>query len=159
MNYSKINYHDIANGPGVRVSLFVSGCRRHCPGCFNKATWEFNAGRPFTMETEDAILEALGSEYVSGLSLLGGDPFEPENTEALLPFLARVRNAYPDKTIWCWTGFVLEELKSPKAIEMLGMVDCLVDGPFVLEEKQLGLKWRGSRNQRVIPLNKSIGVF
>ena len=154
MNYSAIKPCDIANGTGVRVSLFVSGCRRHCPGCFNAETWVFGAGRPFTEGTEEHILRLLAPDYISGLSVLGGEPFEPENRIVLAPFLERLRRMFPAKDVWCWTGFTLEELADAESRRMLASIDVLVDGPFVEAERDISLAWRGSRNQRVVRLRK-----
>lgn len=159
MNYGAIKKRDIANGPGVRVSLFVSGCTHHCPGCFNADTWDFGYGSPFTREVEDEILEMLNSEYVAGLSLLGGEPFEPCNQRVLLPFLLRVKERYPSKTIWCYSGYTLEELTGESRArceatdEMLSLLDVLVDGEFVLAKKNIRLRFRGSENQRLIDMN------
>ena len=149
MNYGVIKKTDIANGTGVRVSLFVSGCRNRCPGCFQPETWDFDYGIPFTKDTEDEILEAMRPEWISGLSVLGGEPMEPENREALLPFLARVKEEYPEKDIWLYTGYTWEKLKG---LPVLEYVDVLVDGRFVEEWKDAGLAFRGSRNQRIIHL-------
>ena len=149
MNYGTIKRTDIAHGPGVRVSLFVSGCRTHCPGCFNPEAWDFDFGEPFTSETEDDILEALRPEWIQGLSILGGEPMEPENQEVLLPFLQKVKDLFPEKDIWLYTGFRLEMIiGSP----LLSYVDVVVDGPFLEYEKDAGLAFRGSRNQRIIDL-------
>ena len=163
MNYGAIKKLDIANGPGLRVSLFVSGCTHHCPGCFNPETWNFNYGKPFTRETEDEIMTMLNSAYVDGLSLLGGEPFEPVNQEGLLPLLRRVREAYPGKTVWCYTGYTLEQdlLKPSRARcqytdEMLSLIDILVDGEFIEAKKNIRLKFRGSENQRVIDLKATL---
>ena len=159
MNYGAIKKRDIANGPGVRVSLFVSGCTHHCPGCFNADTWDFGYGSPFTREVEDEILEMLNSEYVAGLSLLGGEPFEPCNQRVLLPFLLRVKERYPSKTIWCYSGYTLEELTGESRARcdvtdgMLSLLDVLVDGEFVLAKKNIRLRFRGSENQRLIDMN------
>lgn len=152
MNWSAIKPCDIANGPGVRVSLFVSGCTRRCPGCFNPQTWDFNAGQPFTAETEDGILRLLRRPFISGLSVLGGEPFEECNRAALVPFLRRVRGELPGKSVWCWSGFTLEELRGDAMLELL---DVLVDGPFIAEKRDVSLLWRGSSNQRVNYLGKS----
>lgn len=158
MNYGEIKNCDIANGYGVRVSLFVSGCRNHCPGCFQPETWDFNYGEPFTRETADRIIEWLKPDHINGLSLLGGDPFEIENQMALIPFLERVREELPMKDIWCYTGYTLEQiLNDPKlldgyGIKMLNLIDVLVDGPFIEDQKDISLKFRGSRNQRIIDL-------
>ena len=159
MNYCNIKKCDTANGPGVRTTLFVSGCRNHCKNCFQPETWDFNYGDPFTKETEDEILETLRPDYVAGLTLLGGDPFEPENQEALLPFLRRVREAFPNKSIWAFTGYLYEKdllpggkRNTPYTEELLKLADVLVDGPFIEEQKNLMLRFRGSENQRLIDL-------
>ena len=149
MNYAGIKKADIANGPGVRVSLFVTGCRKHCRGCFNPETWDFSYGKPFTRETEDEMITALRPSWIQGLSILGGDPMEPENQEALLPFLKRVRAELPEKDVWLYTGYRLE---SVSASPMLPLVDVVVDGPFIEAEKDVSLAFRGSRNQRIIHL-------
>ena len=151
MNYAEIKKVDIANGPGVRVSLFVSGCRNHCTGCFNPETWDFDYGRPFTTETEDAIIEALRPSWIQGLSILGGDPAEEENAAVLIPFLKRVRAVLPDKDIWLYSGYTYEVLRDK---EILTLADVLVDGPFIQEQKNLMLEFRGSENQRIIQLHK-----
>ena len=163
MNYGEIKNCDIANGEGVRVSLFVSGCTHHCKNCFNAQTWDFSFGSPFTKETEDMILNLLAPGYINGLSLLGGEPFEPDNQRALLPFLKRVRAAYPDKTIWCFSGYTLESdlLSESRARcevtdEMLSCIDVLVDGEFIEEQKNISLAFRGSENQRVINVPKTL---
>ncbi len=149
MNYAGIKKADIANGPGVRVSLFVSGCRNHCRGCFNPETWDFNYGKPFTKETEDEIIQALRPSWIQGLSILGGEPAEIENEKVLIPFLERVRKELPGKDIWLYSGYTWEMLKTEK---ILSLVDVLVDGPFLLEKKDPRLAFRGSRNQRIIHL-------
>lgn len=151
MNYAEIKKVDIANGPGVRVSLFVSGCRNHCKGCFNPETWDFDYGRPFTRATEDEIIEALRPSWIQGLSILGGEPTEEENAAVLIPFLKRVRAALPDKDIWLYSGYTYEALRDK---EILTLADVLVDGPFLLELKDAGLAFRGSRNQRIIDLRE-----
>lgn len=169
MNYSDIKKFDIANGPGVRLSVFVSGCRHHCPHCFNPETWDFCYGRPWTQAEEASALQELSKSYYSGLSLLGGDPLEPENWPVLLPFLKRVRSEYPDKSIWCYTGCLLEELLAaseptedgektaqPRLAEFLAQLDVLIDGPFVQALKKPGLKFRGSSNQRIIDMKASL---
>lgn len=163
MKYATIKEIDVANGPGIRVSLFVSGCTHHCKGCFNPETWNFNYGDDFTPEVEDRILEAMKPAYIKGFSLLGGEPFEPQNQEALLPFLRRVKAAYPDKTIWCYSGYDFEKDMltgnlGPWEIthEMLTLIDVLVDGEFVLEKKNPNLRFRGSENQRVIRVADSL---
>lgn len=160
MNYGNIKLTDVADGEGVRVSLFVSGCRNHCKGCFNAETWSFAFGRPFTEKTEDAIIAALAPDYIAGLSVLGGEPFEEENQRELLPFLKRVRAAYPKKTIWCYTGYVYDrDLQSAggrkhceATDEMLSLIDVLVDGPYIEEQRDISLQFRGSRNQRILRL-------
>lgn len=163
MNYATIKYCDIANGEGVRTSLFVSGCRRHCPNCFNAVAWDFGYGAPFTKEVRNEILESLAPGYINGLSLLGGEPFEPENQRALLPFVRRVRETYPDKTIWAYSGFtydgeLLREGSHPRCEvtdELLSLLDVLVDGRFVLAQKDISLRFRGSRNQRILDLRRT----
>lgn len=159
VNYSAIKYCDIANGTGVRTTLFVSGCRNHCKDCFQPETWSFSYGEPFTKETEDAIIESLKPAYIRGLTLLGGDPFEPENQAALHPFLRRVREAYPDKDIWAYTGYLLDtdlseggKCHTKDTAELLSLIDILVDGPFVTEQHDITLKFKGSRNQRIIDM-------
>lgn len=151
MNYCGIKKVDIANGPGIRVSLFVSGCRNRCPGCFQPETWDFDYGDPFTKETEEELIMALRPSWIQGLSILGGDPMEPENQKALLPFIRRVKEIYPEKDIWLYTGYRLEQVwDSP----LLSYIDIVVDGPFVEEEKDAGIAFRGSRNQRIIDLKE-----
>lgn len=163
MNYGEIKNYDIANGEGVRVSLFVSGCTHHCKNCFNPETWSFEYGKPFSKETEDYIIECLSPDYIDGLSLLGGEPFEPQNQKVLLPFLRRVRSELPDKTIWCYTGYLFDkELLSESRArceftdEMLSMIDVLVDGEFVQALHDISLAFRGSSNQRIIDVQKSL---
>ncbi len=157
MNYSAIKPCDIANGEGVRVSLFVSGCTHRCKGCFNSSTWDFAAGDPFTPGVEERILALLEPGYIKGLSLLGGEPFEPENQAVLAPFLRRVRGRHPGKDVWCYTGCVLErDLLAPSrwrtevTDDMLSSIDVLVDGPFVEALKDVSLAFRGSSNQRIL---------
>ena len=163
MNYGIIKKNDIANGEGVRVSLFVSGCTHHCRNCFNEEAWDFSYGNPFTPETEEEILDALSPDYINGLTLLGGEPFEPENQRALLPFLKRVRERFPEKDIWCYTGYLmdkelLEESRARCEVtdRMLGMIDVLVDGRFVEGLKDISLPFRGSSNQRIIDVRASL---
>ena len=158
MNYMEIKKCDIANGPGVRVSLFVSGCTHHCKGCFQPETWDFAAGHPFTAATEATLLSLLAPDYIAGLSLLGGEPMEPDNRAALLPFLRRVRDAFPDKTVWCYSGYTLEELISAGAGDILALIDVLVDGEFVQEKKNIRLPFRGSENQRILDVPHSLAV-
>ena len=159
MHYGEIKNCDIANGIGVRVTLFVSGCTNHCEGCFQPQTWAFDYGQPFTAETENNLLAMLEPTYIDGLTLLGGEPFEPENQRALLPFLRRVRERYPQKTVWAFSGFTFEELKTPGSHprcevtdELLSQLDVLVDGRFVLAQKDISLRFRGSRNQRLLDM-------
>lgn len=160
MNYATIKFNDIANGIGVRVSLFVSGCTHHCKGCFNAEAWDFQYGEPFTPAVEDTILDALAPDYVAGLSLLGGEPMEPAHQQALLPFLRRVKARYPQKTIWCYTGYLLDdELLAPDGRahtavteEVIGLLDVMVDGRFEEDKKDIRLRFRGSSNQRIIDL-------
>lgn len=163
MNYATIKYHDVANGPGVRVSLFVSGCRRHCPGCFNQETWDFNFGEEFTVETENSILEALNHSYIKGLSLLGGEPLEIENQRGLIPLLRKVKARFPEKDIWCYSGShfeneILGKLlpNHPETKDFLSYIDVLVDGSFVEAEKSPKLRFRGSANQRIIKVQESL---
>ncbi len=161
MYYGAIKKCDIANGPGVRVSLFVSGCRHHCKGCFNSETWDFCFGQPYTKETEKEILELLEPDYIQGFTLLGGEPFEPENQEVLSGLLKRIREKFPEKDIWCYTGYLWDadlqkggKVYTENTDEMLSCVDVLVDGEFIEEEKDLTLRFRGSRNQRIIYLKE-----
>ena len=163
MNYGEIKKTDIANGEGVRVSLFVSGCRRHCKNCFNKVTWDFGYGKPFTEETQKELLDALAPDHIAGLTLLGGDPMEPENQRALLPFVKRVRRELPQKTIWCYTGYTfregaLEEQEANCEVtkEFISLLDVLVDGRFIEELKDIRLVFRGSSNQRVIDVQRTL---
>ena len=163
MNYATIKWYDISNGPGVRVSLYVSGCRNHCKNCFNPETWDFNYGEPFTEEIEDKIIEGLKPDYIKGFTLLGGDPFEPENRKVLAPFLEKLRVVYPEKSFWAFTGYDYEkDLLTGKlggvdtVMRMLGCLDVLVDGRFVENLKDLNLKFRGSSNQRIILLKPSL---
>ena len=163
MNYAAIKWADVANGPGVRVSLFVSGCTHRCPGCFNEEAQAFCYGRPFTQVEEEKIVQALSPAHIRGLSLLGGEPFEPDNQRALLPFLRRVKKNHPNKGIWCYTGYTLDgELWGDSRArcectgEMLSLIDVLVDGPFILEQKDLNLRFRGSSNQRILNVPASL---
>ena len=162
MYYGTIKKYDIANGPGVRVSLFVSGCRHHCKGCFNAETWDFRYGQLYTEETEKEILAALEPGYIQGFTLLGGEPFEPENQVELVHLLQKVRETYPEKDIWCYSGYLWGSgIWQPGGVvhtevtdEMLSYVDVLVDGEFVEAEKDLTLQFRGSRNQRILELKR-----
>ena len=160
MRYADIKKVDVANGPGVRVSLFVSGCTHRCEECFNPETWDFSYGDPFGEAEIQRILSLLDKDHIRGLSLLGGEPFEPANQEAVLALVRRVREALPGKTVWCWSGFLFEELAAGKvgdhSRELLEQLDVLVDGPFVLAEKDLGLRFRGSSNQRIVDVSASL---
>ncbi len=165
MNYATIKTHDVANGPGVRVSLFVSGCTHHCKGCFNAEAWDFSYGELYTDETEEKILSALSPDYIKGLSLLGGEPFEPCNQAVLVGLLEKFRQCYPGKTVWCYTGYDLEydilahRLGDAAVTDrMLAAIDILVDGEFVEEKKDLSLRFRGSSNQRVIDIKKTLAA-
>lgn len=154
MNYAEIKNCDIANGPGVRVSLFVSGCTHHCPGCFNEVAWDFRYGKPFTQETLDLILGMLRPSYIRGLTLLGGEPFEPENQSAVVELLRQIKGEMPNKSIWAYSGYLFDrDILSGRlgdTREYLSYLDVLVDGPFVQEKKNLSLRFRGSENQRII---------
>ncbi len=163
MNYSEIKTCDIANGPGVRVTLFVSGCTHHCKGCFNEMTWDFAYGEPFTEQVVCRVLEALAPDYIAGLTLLGGEPLEQQNWRALLPFLRQVRERFPKKDIWCFTGYLFDQdiverfcPQWPEFQEFLSCLDVIVDGPFLLEEKDISLRFRGSKNQRIIRVQDSL---
>ena len=163
MNYGALKEYDVANGEGVRISLFVSGCTNHCFQCFQPQTWDFDYGKPYTKETEEQILSFLKNDFVSGLSLLGGDPFEISNQRELVTLCRKVKELYPNKSIWAWTGFILDQdlLEDGKrhcevTDELLSTIDILVDGPFIQEKKNLMLAFRGSENQRVIDLKASL---
>ena len=162
MYYGNIKMYDIADGEGCRVTLFVSGCTNCCKECFQRETWDFHYGQPYTKETEDYLIECLKDENIQGLTLLGGEPFEPENQKELIHLLRRVRKELPHKDIWSYTGFVLDRdlLEGQRkhtdvTYEMLSYIDVLVDGPFVEEKKNLALYFRGSENQRVIDMNRT----
>lgn len=163
MNYATIKYNDIANGTGVRTSLFVSGCTHKCKGCFNSEAWDFNYGKPFDSETKEQIFKSLESNFIDGLSLLGGEPFEPENQVHLYPFLVEFKKRFPTKTIWCYTGYLFDkELLSKSRAnisitkDMLSLIDVLVDGRFIEAQKNISLQFRGSENQRIIDVKKSL---
>ncbi len=163
MNYGTIKNCDIANGVGVRVSLFVSGCTHHCKECFQPETWDFAYGQPYTQETEDELLRLLAPSYIDGLSLLGGEPMEPVNQRELVKLLRRVKRELPEKNVWCYSGYTLEtDLLRPSRArcevtdELLSMIDVLVDGEFVLAKKNISLSFRGSENQRIIDVQKSL---
>ena len=165
MNYATIKWCDIANGEGVRVSLFVSGCTHRCKNCFNEVAWDFSYGEPFDESVQTKILNELALDYIAGLSLLGGEPLEPQNQEVLLPFIKEVKRRFPEKTIWCYTGFVLDEKKgvlkekkknTPYTQELISLFDVLVDGAYIEKLKDIRLKFRGSSNQRVIDVQKTL---
>jgi anaerobic ribonucleoside-triphosphate reductase activating protein len=160
MNYATIKNCDIANGPGVRVSLFVSGCTHRCPGCFNEIAWDFDYGEPFSQETIESILTMLKPDYIQGLTLLGGEPFEPQNQGAVVDLLRQVKNAYPQKSIWAFSGYLFEkDILSGRlgdTAEYLSFLDVLVDGPFIETKKNLSLRFRGSENQRLIDVPASL---
>ncbi|MBR0028349.1 MAG: anaerobic ribonucleoside-triphosphate reductase activating protein [Clostridia bacterium] len=157
MNYAGIKKTDVANGPGVRVSLFVSGCRHHCKGCFNSETWDFNYGALFDDVVMDEIMAALEPEYIEGFTVLGGEPFEPENRATVLEVIKKVREKHPDLSIWCYSGFLFEVLRDTEVSrDILRLIDVLVDGRFVEEKKNLRLKFRGSENQRLIDVPRSL---
>ena len=165
MNYAEIKNCDIANGPGVRISLFVSGCTHHCPGCFNQVAWDFDYGHPFTQQTIDQILEMLKPGYIKGLTLLGGEPFEPENQGAIVDLLRQIKEKYPEKSIWAFSGYLFDrDILSGRlgnweiTKEYLSYLDVLVDGPFVEAKKNLSLRFRGSENQRIIDVPASLAA-
>lgn len=163
MNYATIKNCDIANGPGVRVSLFVSGCTHHCKGCFNEIAWDFDYGEPFTQQTIDMILEMMRPDYIKGITLLGGEPFEPQNQPALVELLRQIKGAYPEKTVWAFSGYLFDKDILPGCLgdpavtkEFLSYLDVLVDGPFIEAKKNLSLRFRGSSNQRIIHVPSSL---
>lgn len=164
MNYATIKWTDIANGEGVRISLFVSGCTRRCKNCFNAAAWDFSYGYPFDEAVRESILKGLEADYIAGLSLLGGEPLEPENQRGLLPFVREVKKRFPDKTIWCYTGNVFDpatgvlketDKNTEVTEELISLFDVLVDGEFIEDRKNIRLKFRGSSNQRILDIKKS----
>lgn len=163
MNYATIKNCDIANGPGVRVSLFVSGCRHRCKGCFNEVAWDFDYGEPFTQETVNTILAMLAPDHIKGITLLGGEPFEPENQPAIVDLLRQIKAQYPQKSVWAFSGYLFDKdilagRLGPWELtrEYIGYLDVLVDGPFILEKKDLTLRFRGSSNQRIIDVPASL---
>lgn len=163
MYFSEVKNCDIANGPGVRVSLFVSGCTHHCKGCFNEMTWDFEYGRPFTKEDEERILGMLEPDYITGLTLLGGEPLEHVNQQGLLPLLREIKKRFPDKSIWCYTGYTFEKdvldtfcSRFSETREFLDYLDVLVDGEFQLDKKNISLRFKGSENQRIILVRESL---
>lgn len=165
MNYGAIKKTDIANGPGVRVSLFVSGCTHRCKGCFNQETWDFGYGNPFTDDTQRELLEALSPSYIAGLSVLGGEPFEPQNQRELLPFLQKVRELLPSKSIWVYSGYLFDtellgesRARCEVTDEILQLIDVIVDGEFIEEQKNIMLRFKGSENQRIIDVKRSLAA-
>ncbi|HBA97458.1 MAG TPA: anaerobic ribonucleoside-triphosphate reductase activating protein [Lachnospiraceae bacterium] len=165
MNYADIKICDVANGPGVRVSLFVSGCTHHCRECFNPETWDFNYGKPFTEETENEIIKYMEPDYIKGITLLGGEPMEHINQQGLLPLLRKVTNIYPEKNVWCFTGYDFEKDVTGYMVnewketeELLSYIDVMVDGEFIAEKKDLGLVFKGSSNQRTIMVKESMAA-
>ena len=165
MHYAALKTHDVANGPGIRVSLFVSGCTHRCPGCFNAEAWDFSYGEPFTDEVADRLIEALAPSYIKGFSLLGGEPFEPANRAALAPLLERIKETYPEKTVWCYSGYSFDSdmlahrIGDAETVDrMLSCIDILVDGKFVEAQKSARLRFRGSSNQRIICVRESLAA-
>ncbi len=162
MNYADIKEYDVANGPGVRISLFVSGCTHHCEGCFNKEAWDFNYGKKFTEKEEERIIEYLKNDFVSGITILGGEPFEYVNQKGILNLIRRVKKEFPNKSIWVYSGYLFDNdiLKMSEqwdeTKELLSYIDVIVDGRFVISKKNLSLKFRGSSNQRIIDVQKSL---
>ena len=163
MKYAKIKKCDVANGPGVRVSLFVSGCNHHCKGCFNQEAWDFNYGNEFTEKEENEVMEALKPDYIKGLSLLGGEPLDPKNQEGLLPVVKKAKELYPDKPIWCYTGYLFDDQvlngmskTNNTTSELLKYIDYVVDGEFVENLKNPSLQFRGSSNQRIIDVKETL---
>lgn len=163
MNYADIKRCDVANGPGIRVSLFVSGCTHHCKECFNPETWDFNYGSPFTENEIEQIIEYMSPDYIKGITILGGEPFEHPNQQGLLPLLRRIRNVYPEKNIWCFSGYDFEKDILGRMVkeweeteEMLSYIDVLVDGEFMVDKKDLTLVFKGSSNQRTILVQESL---
>ncbi len=163
MNYADIKKIDVANGEGVRVSVFVSGCNHHCKGCFNQCAWDFNYGKEFSEKEEQQIIDYMNHDYISGLSLLGGEPLEPRNQEGLLPLVKKVKEKFPNKNIWCYTGFDFEKDVLGKMAkdnettrELLKYIDVIVDGKFEEDKRDLKLQFRGSSNQKIVDVKKSL---
>ncbi len=163
MNYASIKIMDVANGPGVRMSLFVSGCTHYCKGCFNAEAWDFNYGEPFTQKEIDYIIDYVSGQYIAGLTILGGEPMEHVNQQGLLPLLRQLRGKCPDKSVWCFTGYDFEKdvvgrmiNEYPETKELLSYIDVMVDGKFVEELKDLSIRFRGSSNQRIIMVKESL---
>ena len=167
MNYASIKYSDIANGVGVRTTMFVSGCRVHCPGCFNEVAWDFCAGEPFDDAAQERVWASLQAPWVDGLTVLGGEPFEPENQAALAPFLRQTRQRFPGKSIWCFSGYLLDRDSLPEGgrrhtadtMDMLSCIDVLVDGPFLQAQHDISLRFRGSANQRIIDVPATLAAY
>lgn len=165
MHYADIKYFDIANGPGIRTTLFVSGCNHRCPGCFNEVAWSFDYGEEFTPDVEDKLIEALSDPACQGLTLLGGEPMDPKNQPAVLSFVRKFKEKLPNKDIWCFTGYLFDKdildnmMKNvPETKELLGYIDVLVDGPFIMAKKDVTLLYKGSSNQRTIDVKKSLAT-
>lgn len=163
MNYADIKQYDVANGPGIRISLFVSGCTHHCRECFNPETWDFDYGKPFTEDTINTIIDYMCPDFIKGLTLLGGDPLEMSNQASLIPLLKKVKETYPDKDIWCFTGYDFEKDIIgkmydgwPDTKELLSYIDVIVDGEFLLEQKDMNLRFKGSANQKTIKVQESL---
>ena len=158
MNYAAIKTHDIANGPGVRVSLFVSGCTHRCKDCFNREAWDFNYGKPFDQSVIDEILEYLKPGFIKGITYLGGEPMDPRNQAGLLELTRQIRAAFPEKSVWCFTGYVWDKIPAVEGVteELISLCDVIVDGPFIAEQKNLSLRFRGSENQRLIDVKKTL---
>lgn len=164
MNYANIKKFDVADGPGVRVGLFVSGCTHHCRECFNPETWDFEYGKPFSESAEEEIIAALSPDYIEGFSLLGGEPFEKQNQQRLLPLLRRIKSEYPQKSVWCYSGYLFDKdilnpdskIHTEYTLEMISLIDVLIDGEFHIDEKDLNIKFRGSKNQRIIDVKRSL---
>lgn len=163
MKYADIYPFDISNGPGIRVSLFVQGCEKHCKGCFNPETWDFEGGNEFIVEERTTILKLCEPDYISGLSILGGEPLHPNNIQTITDLCVKFKSKYPNKTIWIWTGYTMEELEEIYIMDssysiIKSLADVIIDGPFVEAEKDLTLKWRGSRNQRIWKRNQTTWI-
>ena len=158
MNYAAIKTHDIANGPGVRVSLFVSGCTHRCKGCFNREAWDFDYGKPFDQSVTDEILEYLKPGFIKGITYLGGEPMDPRNQAGLLDLTRQIKAKYPEKSIWCFTGYVWDKIPAVAGVteELISLCDVIVDGPFIEAQKNLSLRFRGSENQRLIDVKKTL---
>ena len=158
MNYANIKTHDIANGPGVRVSLFVSGCTHHCPGCFNEEAWDFDYGKPFDKAVMEQLMEAIKPGFIKGITYLGGEPMDPRNQPGLLELSRRIKETFPEKSIWCFTGYTWENIPSVPGVTdaLISLCDVIVDGPFIATQKNLSLRFRGSENQRLIDVPETL---